>query len=44
VRRFADRFGWTVGIDSQAGVGTRVTVCFPNARCEPLAAKAGGTT
>ena len=44
VRRFADRFGWTVGIDSQAGVGTRVTVRFPGARCDPLVteANAGG--
>lgn len=38
VRRFADRFGWSVSIDSEPGVGTRVEVAFPEARCEPATA------
>ena len=39
VRRLSDRFGWPVGIESQAGVGTTVEISFPGARSEPLAAK-----
>jgi hypothetical protein len=38
VRRFADRFGWTVDISSQPGVGTRVALGFAQAVCTPLAA------
>ena len=34
VRRFADRFSWSVKIDSRPGEGTRVRVGFPHARCE----------
>jgi signal transduction histidine kinase len=34
VRRLSDRFGWPVTIESQPGVGTRVEVCFPEARIE----------
>jgi signal transduction histidine kinase len=37
VRRLSDRFGWPVSIDSQPGVGTRIEVRFPDARCEPAA-------
>ena len=37
VRRFADRFGWTVDISSQPGVGTRVALGFAQAVCTPLA-------
>jgi signal transduction histidine kinase len=29
VRRLADRFGWEVGMSSEQGVGTMVTVTFP---------------
>jgi signal transduction histidine kinase len=36
VKRFADRFGWRVEIASEPGRGTRVTVGFPNSRCQPL--------
>jgi signal transduction histidine kinase len=36
VRRFADRFDWSVEIDSRVGHGTRVTVGFPHANCQPL--------
>jgi signal transduction histidine kinase len=32
VKRFADRFGWHVAIDSRTGVGTRVAVRFPDAQ------------
>lgn len=32
VKRFSDRFGWPVRIDSTPGVGTRVVVEFPGAR------------
>jgi signal transduction histidine kinase len=38
VKRFADRFGWHVAIDSRSGVGTRVAVRFPEAHSEPLSA------
>jgi signal transduction histidine kinase len=38
VKRLSDRFNWPVRIDSQPGVGTIVTVSFPNARCGPVAA------
>lgn len=38
VKRLSDRFGWPVRIDSTPGVGTRVVVEFPGARCEDLAA------
>jgi signal transduction histidine kinase len=38
VRRFADRFGWTVDISSTPGVGTRVALGFPRAVCTPLPA------
>jgi signal transduction histidine kinase len=37
VRRLSDRFGWPVTIDSTPGVGTRVTIRFPDARSEPIA-------
>lgn len=40
VKRLSDRFGWPVTIDSTPGVGTRVTVRFPEARTEPLPAGA----
>jgi len=30
VRRLSDRFGWPVEIESELGVGTRVTLRFPN--------------
>ena len=40
VRRFADRFGWIVSIDSRVGVGTKVAVHFQDARCEPLSTEA----
>jgi signal transduction histidine kinase len=36
VRRFADRFGWPLDIISRPGSGTRVTVGFPDADCQPL--------
>lgn len=36
VKRFADRFGWTVGIESTPGVGTRVEVSFPAAHSDQL--------
>ena len=36
VKRLSDRFGWPVRIDSEPGVGTRVAVEFPDARCEEL--------
>jgi signal transduction histidine kinase len=29
VKRLADRFGWEVGMSSQQGVGTMVSVVFP---------------
>ena len=35
VGRLSERFHWPVRIDSEPGVGTRVTVDFPDARCEP---------
>ncbi|MCH2098969.1 MAG: ATP-binding protein, partial [Pseudomonadales bacterium] len=31
VQRLSDRFGWPVEIESEAGVGTRVRVRFPDA-------------
>ena len=36
VRRLSDRFGWPVTIDSTPGVGTRVTIRFPDARSEAI--------
>jgi signal transduction histidine kinase len=36
VKRLSDRFGWPVDIASEPGVGTRVTIRFPTAQCEPL--------
>jgi signal transduction histidine kinase len=36
VKRLSDRFGWPVEIASEPGVGTRVTIRFPTAQCEPL--------
>ena len=30
VKRLADRFGWEVGMQSQQGIGTTVTVVFPD--------------
>lgn len=35
VKRFADRFGWSVTIDSEPGRGTRVEIGFPDAECQP---------
>jgi signal transduction histidine kinase len=32
VKRLADRFGWEVGMSSEEGVGTTVTVTFPDAQ------------
>lgn len=34
VRRLSERFGWPVDIESRPGVGTRVRIRFPGARCE----------
>lgn len=34
VRRFCDRYGWTLQIDSEPGVGTKVLLRFPRARCQ----------
>jgi signal transduction histidine kinase len=31
VKRFSDRFGWPVRIESRPGEGTRVVVEFPDA-------------
>ena len=42
VRRFADRFGWPLDITSRPGSGTRVTVAFPDADCQPLGETAPG--
>jgi signal transduction histidine kinase len=36
VKRFSDRFGWPVRIDSTPGVGTRVVLEFPHARASDL--------
>jgi signal transduction histidine kinase len=36
VRRLSGRFGWTVDIASEPGVGTRVEIRFPGARLEAL--------
>ncbi len=36
VKRLSDRFRWPVEITSEPGVGTRVTIRFPQAQCEPL--------
>lgn len=33
VRRFADRFRWSVDIQSDLGVGTQVKIGFPGAQC-----------
>ena len=35
VRRFADRFHWSVAIQSEPGIGTQVEVGFPDAQCHP---------
>ena len=35
VKRFTERFGWTIDIHSEPGSGTRVSVGFPGARAEP---------
>jgi signal transduction histidine kinase len=32
VRRLSDRFGWPIDIASEPGVGTTVTISFPNSR------------
>jgi signal transduction histidine kinase len=32
VRRLSDRFGWPIHIESQPGVGTTVTISFPDSR------------
>lgn len=40
VRRLSDRFGWPVDIESESGVGTRVTISFPEARVEAARAVA----
>lgn len=32
VKRLADRFGWRVALESEAGVGTRATIRFPQAQ------------
>ena len=34
VKRLSDRFHWPVRVESRPGIGTRVTVQFPQARCE----------
>jgi signal transduction histidine kinase len=34
VKRLSERFGWPVEIQSQRGVGTRVTVRFPQAQAQ----------
>ena len=36
VRRLSDQFGWPVTIDSTLGIGTRVTIRFPDARSEAI--------
>ena len=36
VKRLCDRFGWPIEIHSSPGEGTRVTLRFPDASCEPL--------
>jgi signal transduction histidine kinase len=36
VRRLSDRFGWPVTIDSTLGIGTRVTIRFPDSRSEAI--------
>jgi signal transduction histidine kinase len=36
VRRLTDRFGWSIEIHSQPGVGTRVEIRFPSSRCVPV--------
>jgi signal transduction histidine kinase len=38
VKRFSDRFGWPVRIDSTPGLGTRVVVEFPDAEVHRLVA------
>lgn len=35
VRRFADRFHWSVTIQSEPGIGTQVEVGFPDEQCRP---------
>lgn len=41
VRRLSDRFGWPVSVESETGVGTRVTIAFPEARIKPAQAMGG---
>lgn len=36
VRRLTDRFGWSIEIHGQPGVGTRVEIRFPSTRCVPI--------
>lgn len=36
VRRFADRFHWSVDIQSEPGIGTQVEVGFPDAQSHPV--------
>ncbi len=44
VRRLSDRFGWPVDIDSEVGVGTRVTVGFAQAKRAAGTEQAHGET
>ena len=39
VKRMTDRFGWPLEITSRAGHGTKVSVAFPNAEIETVAAQ-----
>lgn len=39
VKRFSDRFGWPVRIDSRPGEGTRVVVEFPDAQQSEVSAR-----
>jgi signal transduction histidine kinase len=36
VKRLSDRFGWPVEITSELGIGTTVTIRFPDAQPQPL--------
>ena len=36
VKRLTERFGWPLQVSSEPGLGTRVTVNFPDARGEPV--------
>jgi signal transduction histidine kinase len=42
VKRLSDRFGWPLRVESAPGVGTRVTVSFPEARVEPAEVATSG--